>query len=626
MRIQKIELQGFERFAHQPGILLEDLQNRNVFIGPNNSGKSSLFRFFYLISRAFKPFANRRDMLTAVNLEPLVSTLDRLFFGCDTSQKIVGNISFCALESDYRTRIQNLINGDSVKIGFELSFQSNTVVLEIVPYFFETTGAKNTWERAYIERPGVREYLLVNKTYGAGQSDQHMLQDIKTIVFDWIPRMKFFDPIRALDRTRVGEGMIDGSELIRQLYDIQQNGARTVEEDRLKKAIFDPLNSILESIGTTITDYLVKGSPQSGLSLQLRVNNWPLPIESMGSGIGEIFMTCCWLALGENKPSMYFLEEPETHLHPALLRRYIQFLASYKNLQLFINSHSNALLNCLTEEDRLWRMERNRKGECTSVACRDFSSQHDILDALGINGGSLVQSNCAIWIEGPSDRAYLRKWLDQYSKERESLIENADYSFVIYGGKILKHFCIGDNITELISMLKVSRFSAVVMDKDLASRTPLTKLRADKKAILEDAEKDKKHRLAILTSGREIENDIPFEIFRETASSILGHKSMNSSPLKALTPAHLPGGASFTTEIPKFLGLETEETKSAKTKLGDKVGFAATALKICEIKYSGDFKSSNGDYPAYIPKLYEFIIRSRADEAIPDPDSTHSLD
>jgi len=101
-------------------------------------------------------------------------------------------------------------------------------------------------------------------------------------------------------------------------------------------------------------------------------------------------------------------------------------------------------------------------------------------------------------VEGPSDRLYLRKWLELYDSE---LREGLHYSFAFYGGSVLSHFSAGelDEIGDYIKILRINRHAYVVMDHDGEAGSEL----ADRKRRILDSLTDN---YCWVTQGREIEN------------------------------------------------------------------------------------------------------------------------
>jgi hypothetical protein len=211
-----------------------------------------------------------------------------------------------------------------------------------------------------------------------------------------------------------------------------------------------------------------------------------------------------------------------------------------------------------------------------------------------------------IWVEGPSDRLYVRHWLQRIDP---SLQEGSDYAFIFYGGKVLSHFGFesSDEYAEdLLEMIRVSRYSAVVMDKDLAPNESMENLRETKLRILREAQSDPEHRLVLLSAGREIENDLPIEILRQSFSRICGDGEYNFEELI------LSGNQRYPNEVIEHLNLDEDDAQTVKRKVSNKVRLARVVLDVaeeCKLELCS---------PTYIEELREFIIKSRTLESRDD--------
>jgi AAA15 family ATPase/GTPase len=51
MKIKEITIKGWRSFDYENGIILKDLKRINVIIGPNNSGKSNVGKYFFKIKQ-----------------------------------------------------------------------------------------------------------------------------------------------------------------------------------------------------------------------------------------------------------------------------------------------------------------------------------------------------------------------------------------------------------------------------------------------------------------------------------------------------------------------------------------------------------------------------------------------
>jgi predicted ATP-dependent endonuclease of OLD family len=84
---------------------------------------------------------------------------------------------------------------------------------------------------------------------------------------------------------------------------------------------------------------------------------------------------------------------------------------------------------------------------------------------LDVRASDLLQSNGIIWVEGPSDRIYINKWINICEP---NLHEGFHYMIMFYGGKLLSHLSFDDDWlnNEFIPLLKINTNSFVVIDKD----------------------------------------------------------------------------------------------------------------------------------------------------------------
>ena len=92
---------------------------------------------------------------------------------------------------------------------------------------------------------------------------------------------------------------------------------------------------------------------------------------------------------------------------------------------------------------------------------------------LGYRPSDVLQANCVIWVEGPTDRFYLNWWLTAARREHH-LVEGVDYQFMTYGGRLLAHFTATEGIAlddglverDLIALQALGRRLAIVIDSD----------------------------------------------------------------------------------------------------------------------------------------------------------------
>lgn len=82
-------------------------------------------------------------------------------------------------------------------------------------------------------------------------------------------------------------------------------------------------------------------------SLHVSIGDEEWPIYKLGDGIQSIIILLYPLFFNQGKKLMVFIEEPENSMHPGLQRLFIETLmhSNFKNFQYFITTHSNHFLD-----------------------------------------------------------------------------------------------------------------------------------------------------------------------------------------------------------------------------------------------------------------------------------------
>jgi putative ATP-dependent endonuclease of OLD family len=243
-----------------------------------------------------------------------------------------------------------------------------------------------------------------------------------------------------------------------------------------------------------------------------------IPLSSTGSGLKTIIIVLCYILLlpvVARKPLSDFIfafEELENNLHPALLRRLIAYLldASAKNnFLLFLTTHSNVLIDAVNqiEDAQIIHVTHDSKLSTAQIA-RTHIHTKGILDDLDVRASDLLQANGIVWVEGPSDRIYLRRWIELFSGA--TLIEGLHYQTVFYGGRLLAHLSASvKDDAEGIQLFRVNRNNLILIDSD--KRAFNSQLNDTKKRIISEIKDG--GGFAWVTKGREIENYIPVSAF-----------------------------------------------------------------------------------------------------------------
>jgi hypothetical protein len=223
-----------------------------------------------------------------------------------------------------------------------------------------------------------------------------------------------------------------------------------------------------------------------------------LLLESHGTGVHQLIILAIAVLSEDNV--LFGIEEPEIHLHPVLQRRFLQFLLRETTNRYIITTHSSALIAPSDEVDVIHL--KMVDGVTIPTRVDTDANALAVLEDLGVRASDLLQANSVIWVEGPSDRIYLNRWLELMDP---TLREGVDYAIMFYGGRLLSHLSLEREDTEVngfIKLLRINQRSAILIDSDRGTTSDT--INETKQRIQTECISNQLH--AWLTDGREIEN------------------------------------------------------------------------------------------------------------------------
>ncbi|MYC16724.1 MAG: ATP-binding protein [Gemmatimonadetes bacterium] len=251
-----------------------------------------------------------------------------------------------------------------------------------------------------------------------------------------------------------------------------------------------------------------------------------IPLSKSGSGLKTILLVLLNLLVvpkakieeNRNKSDFVFaFEELENNLHPALLRRLFQYIEEYatnEKTHIFLTTHSSTALDFFSVSKNAQIIHVLHDGE--SARTIPISAHFDrlgVVSELGAKPSDLLQANGIVWVEGPSDRIYLNRWIDLYSDGRFQ--EGRDYQCAFYGGSLLARtqFKAPEEAeTDLVNLLQVNPNIIVVCDGDQTDKDSDIKGRV--KRINREVKTIPDAHIWI-TSAKEIENYIPGSVLEK---------------------------------------------------------------------------------------------------------------
>lgn len=485
---------------------ISGLSKINVFVGPNNVGKSRFLRALSCVEPLeFKvpevdikdTFAKLKELKNLLNNIGDTDLADEVNFKdiniLDAARKAQGKAS-----SDAPTA--RLLPDFMAQLNFEATGYFGVQYFEKA----QSLSAISEWLRNFRDQ----DYTTINRPYHR-QSNTAVV--IKSLLSQFADSIDALSKLAELDKLREVVPIRYYIPVLRTLNrfdeNLDKNHPESFYEKRIRKQYFENIKAenlrifTGQSFYQDVRNMLLGGQQErrnikdfedylsseffygSEVTLVPRVDSDVVyvkigddeekPVYHLGDAIQQLIMLTFPIFEQLGKPALFFIEEPELHLHPSMQRKFMEVLQKTTDHHYFITTHSNHLLDITLDYKNIsiytFNKIRNEGAEAflvRNVQCGDES----ILSLLGVQNSSVFLSNCTIWVEGITDRNYLRKYLELVSSELKDILseadyqqfhiqEDLDYSFVEYSGGNIAHWSFSEPEMTAQSKLQAKRLS-----------------------------------------------------------------------------------------------------------------------------------------------------------------------
>lgn len=494
--IKNLAIAGYRSFGLKPQYF-EKFTKINIFIGQNNAGKSNVLRF---INEVY----SRINEQGTINFDPLARHLpDKppILLGVgeaidltDPTTPLLANdhrlVEIMRTQSD-KTAAARIFG----KFLFEKAKIDGTTLCWTLLTLPDRKDTQPSWLKAaktFHDHDMERAFEMLTRMHGGNRTHEWEPRVI-AILPATIPtiRTQLIPAIRQIGASGSSSEAFDGTGIIERLAKLQNPDVHSQDSRQAFNSIQEFLRDVINRPTATIE------IPYERNTILVHMDSKVLPVESLGSGIHEVLIIAA--AATVLSDHVVCVEEPELHLNPVLQKKLVRYLSYNTSNQYFITTHSAALMDTPSAEVYHVRLSAGQ-----SVVERATSDQHrsSVCEDLGYHPSDLLQANCVIWVEGPSDRIYVNWWLRKLDPE---ISEGINYSIMFYGGRLASHLSNSQetvDIDDFISLRRLNRRGVMLIDSDRNS--PRKKINATKLRLKTEFDSGPGH--AWITEGREIEN------------------------------------------------------------------------------------------------------------------------
>lgn len=482
--MEGLRFKGYKSFQGEY-VDLQEIEKINIFIGRNNSGKSSCLD---IVENVIDPKSLLRNKFLKNGLD--IQLIHEL------------------AEYDIKRVFQETTYGGIIPARnhyeFGKKYIGEKMKFSVLPDIKGYGSREKTYKYEYVS-----DETNFDKKY-----DKYWKEFGRNDVNSWaICKFRRLDAERNVvpevenDGENVNSNGEGASNLIRKIINHSDYDENIVQEELL-----NALNSVVypDASFENIKIQQVAVGEELKWEIFLQENGKRYALSKMGSGLKTIILVLINLLIVpklkeyQNKKIVYAFEELENNLHPALQRRLFEYIYDYSQSNdtvVFMTTHSHVAINtfCDKEGTQIFHVEKH-DGISNLHKIDDYISKTTLLNDLDVRASDILQSNGIIWVEGPSDRVYIKRWLELFSDGE--IEEGRDYQFLYYGGRLLSHYTTEQDCNDLINILLTNRNAAIVIDSD--KRTVNSKINDTKKRVKKEFEQY--GAFCWVTKGKEIEN------------------------------------------------------------------------------------------------------------------------
>jgi ABC-type Mn2+/Zn2+ transport system ATPase subunit len=435
----KITLKNYRCFSDSNPARFSLQKGFTSFIGVNNSGKSSLLKFFYEFRNLFGHLSHIGTLGSAPQT--------RTYFNLASSIKDPEEVFCNANNRDLTIRIDFMVTAhtrerDAIpipnRIDITIPRGASDLHAERVELYL-ADGQLDTEQRLE-----VRDKILY-----VGDDQKADLTDIGQVFGD-LAKAFYIGPFRNALNVASGKDYFDikvGQDFIKSWRDFKTGNIKRHNETAIR------LTKDIENIFGF--DNLEINPSADDETIQVFINGESYKLQELGSGITQFFLVLANAAT--KQPSYILIDEPELNLHPSLQLDFLTTLGSYAREGIVFATHSIGLARA--SADRIYSVRMNNEGESEVTEFETTPRLSELLGELSFSGYRELGFDKILLVEGTTDVKTIQQFLRLYRKDHQIVL------LPLGGGSLIN----GSSEMELGEIKRISENVCALIDSERAS-------------------------------------------------------------------------------------------------------------------------------------------------------------
>ncbi len=396
----ELTLKNYRCFSDTKPARINIKQGFTVFIGINNSGKSSILKFFYEF----------RELLQRLSSTAILNSLNGNTQAFNFPSEIMDQEEvFCNLNNRNLTIQVQLIPTGETEQATPLMLQKLEV---IVP------RGSNTWTcKMYLDD---REVPAGNLSWRENRDlyrETEMVADLSQMLkaCGLLGNMAYIPSFR--NTINVGSSSNYYDIPVGQAFISQWNGWKTGPTKRYQENAYRVQEDIAKIFEYSQLE--INASPD-GQRLHMLINGKSYKISELGSGLAQFFLVLASAAMRSLSPSFILIDEPEINLHSSLQLDFLTRLTSYASHGILFATHSVGLARA--SADHIYSVRRNPDGQSEVTDYNSTPRLAELLGELSFAGYKELGFDKILLVEGSTEVKTIQQFLRWYKKEHQIVL------------------------------------------------------------------------------------------------------------------------------------------------------------------------------------------------------------